>query len=53
MFVIGPNATYRGTIIIGHVGANDFNDPIERLVMFRIMEEIGIDCLLEILFVGV
>lgn len=49
--MIGPNAT--GITIIGHVGANDFNDAIERLVVFGIMKEIWIDYLLEILFVGV
>lgn len=48
--MICSNAT---TVTVVNVGANDFNDTVESLVAFGIVEEVGIDGPLQVLFVGV
>ena len=57
MFVICSNAAVSGgvivVVVIVNVGTDDFNDTVECLIVFGIVEEVGIDGPLEILFVGV
>lgn len=53
VFEIRANAATATGGVVVNVGADYFNDAVECLVAFGIVEEVGIDGTLEVLFVGV